>query len=70
MKGGDEFMGCGKIEGKARQLLRSLDIQKEVVVGAVLRERLTPGARQYSSGRTLVGCLFLRDYQEPFSSKY
>lgn len=70
MKGGDEFTGCGEIEGKARQLLRSPDIQKEVVVGAVLKQRLTPGARQYSSGRTLVGCLFLRGYQEPFSSKY
>lgn len=46
MKGGDEFMGCGEIEGKARQWLRSPDIQKEVVVGgrAVLRQRLTPGA--------------------------
>lgn len=70
MKGGDKFMGRGEIEGKARQLLRSLDIQKEVVVGAVLRQRLTHGAGQYRSGRTIVGCLFLRDYQEPLSSKY
>lgn len=43
MKGGDEFTGCGEIEGKTRQRLRSPDIQKEMVVGAVLRQRLTLG---------------------------
>lgn len=52
MKGGGEFTGCGEIEGKTRQWLRSPDIQKEMVVGAVLRQRLTLGAGQYSFGRT------------------
>lgn len=32
-------MGCGEIEGKARQWLRSPDIQKEVVVGGLCSGR-------------------------------
>lgn len=55
MKGGDEFTGCGEIEGKTRQWLRSPDIQKRDGGGGCAQAEVDSWCRTVQFWKNLSG---------------